>query len=150
MRLALYQPEIPQNTGTLLRLAACLEVGIDLIEPCGFPLSDARMRRAGMDYIELSNYRRHASWTEFRKATEGRLVLLTPHASRSFLEFSFQPEDVLILGRESDGVPEEVSAEIPWQIKIPMVAGRRSINVALAASIVLGDGLRQTNLWPKS
>ncbi len=150
MRLALYQPEIPQNTGTLLRLGACLSVGIDLIEPCGFPLSDTRMRRAGMDYIELSNYRRHASWEDFRKATKARLVFLTPHATRSFLDFSFQPEDILLLGRESDGVPEEVSAEIQWHIKIPMVSGRRSINVALAASIVLGEGLRQTNLWPKS
>lgn len=150
MRLALYQPEIPQNTGTLLRLGACLGVGIDIIEPCGFPLSDARMRRAGMDYIELANYKRYASWQVFKEQTEGRVVLLTPRADLSFLDFHFDPQDVLLLGRESDGVPKEVLADMPHQVRIPMQPGRRSLNVALAASIVLGESLRQTHLWPES
>ena len=148
MRLALYQPEIPQNTGTLLRLCACWGVPLDIIEPCGFSLSDARLRRAGMDYIERATYVRHASWTLFLQANLGRLILLTPHTTLSYVDFSFEFQDVLILGQESQGVPSAVAEQIPIHLKIPMLPKRRSINVALSGAIVLSEALRQTNLFP--
>lgn len=146
IRLALYQPEIPQNTGTLLRAGACLGVKLDIIEPCGFGLSDARLKRAGMDYVELAHYTRHNSWNAFQEKAKGmknRLVYLTPHSHMSYTDFEFTPQDILILGRESDGIPEEVSQEIPYHITIPMVEGRRSLNVALAGAMVMGEALRQ-------
>lgn len=147
IRLALYQPEIPQNTGTLLRAGACLGVQLDIIEPCGFGLSDARLKRAGMDYVEIANYTRHTSWQSFKeKAHENhnRLVYLTPHSKVSYTDFEFSSKDILILGRESDGIPDGVTQDIPHHITIPMVEGRRSLNVALAGSMVLGEALRQT------
>ena len=147
IRLALYQPEIPQNTGTLLRAGACLGVQLDIIEPCGFGLSDARLKRAGMDYVEIANYTRHTTWQCFKdKAQENnhRLVYLTPHSEVSYTDFEFTPQDILILGRESDGLPDSVAREIPHHITIPMVEGRRSLNVALAGAMVLGEALRQT------
>ena len=147
IRLALYQPEIPQNTGTLLRAGACLGVRLDIIEPCGFGLSDARLKRAGMDYVELANYTRHTSWTCFKDQTQEdnkRLVYLTPHSDLSYTDFEFTSQDILILGRESDGLPEDVAREIPYHITIPMLEGRRSLNVALAGAMVLGEALRQT------
>ena len=146
IRLALYQPEIPQNTGTLLRAGACLGVELDIIEPCGFGLSDARLKRAGMDYVEIAHYTRHVSWKAFKeKAQEGqkRLIYLTPHSPISYTNFEFTPQDILILGRESDGLPEDVAQEIPYHLTIPMVEGRRSLNVALAGAMVLGEALRQ-------
>ena len=149
MRLALYQPEIPQNTGTLLRLCACWGVPLDIIEPCGFSLSDVRLRRAGMDYIERATYQRHATWSTFLQVNLGRLILLTPQATLSYVDFSFEPHDLLILGQESCGVPIEVAEQIPIHLKIPMLPKRRSINVALSGAIVLGEALRQTNLFPK-
>ncbi len=148
IRLAQYQPEIPQNTGTLLRAVACLGVELDIIEPCGFGLSDARLKRAGMDYVELSQYTRHVSWEAFQEnaqAQNRRLVYLTPHSDLSYTDFEFSPHDTLILGRESDGIPENISAQIPYHIIIPMIEGRRSLNVALAGAMVLGEALRQVN-----
>ena len=148
MRLALYQPEIPQNTGTLLRLGACLGVPLDIIEPCGFPLSDSGLRRAGMDYIERATLRRYPLWEAFLKDRPGRVVLVTPYTSCSFLDFSFEKEDTLLLGKESSGFPEDISRTLPLQVKIPMLPDRRSLNVALAGAMVLNEALRQTGLFP--
>ncbi len=148
MRLALYQPEIPQNTGTLLRLGACLGVGVDIIEPCGFVWNDARLKRAGMDYMELVTVQRHVSWRSFKDQVTSRLILLDAKATTSFLDFQFQPEDILVLGQESRGVPDSVYEEMSHQVIIPMVPGRRSLNVAISAAIVLSEALRQTKLYP--
>lgn len=145
----MFQPEIPQNTGTLLRLGACLDVPVDIIEPCGFVLSDRRMRRAGMDYIDSANYQRHSSWAEFQNQNlAARRILLTPHTDVSFLDFVFYPNDILLLGRESDGVPADVMHHLEHKVMIPMNIHCRSINVAIAASIVLTEALRQTDLFP--
>jgi len=148
MRLALYQPEIPQNTGTLLRLGACLGVPLDIIEPCGFPLSDAGLRRAGMDYLERASLTRHQGWEDFLKACSGRLILMTPHTSHSFLDFIFEKDDTLLLGQESSGVSLTIVQQIQIHLKIPMLPDRRSINVALAGAMVLNEALRQTKLFP--
>jgi len=150
MRLALYEPDIPQNTGALLRLAACLGLGVDLIEPAGFILSDRKLRRAGMDYIDLVPLRRHASWTAFDQACSGRLVLLTTHADTPYCDFSFAPDDILLLGRESAGVPDAVHARADARLRVPMVPGARSLNVALAAAMVLSEALRQTHGFPSN
>jgi tRNA (cytidine/uridine-2'-O-)-methyltransferase len=150
MRLALYNPEIPQNTGTLLRLGACLGIPVDIIEPCGFPLSDARLRRAGMDYLERANLNRYPSWEVFIEKVVGRVIFLTPDSPHSFLNFSFHKDDTLLLGKESTGLPEQVAQQIKIHLKIPMLPGRRSLNVALAGAIVLSEALRQTNLFPVS
>ena len=145
MRLALFEPDIPQNTGALLRLGACLGVPVDIIEPCGFLWSDAKLKRAGMDYLGLVALTRHASWDAFRRTTEGsRLVLLTTKGAQSYLDFVFAPSDILLLGRESAGVPDEVHACADTRLLIPMREGLRSLNVAMAGAIVLGEALRQT------
>lgn len=149
MRLALFEPDIPQNTGTILRLAACLDVGVDIVEPCGFLLDDRRMRRAGMDYLELAALTRHSSWSAFRPTVTGRLVLLTTRAEQAYAGFDFRPDDVLLLGRESDGVPAHVHAAADARIRVPMRPNARSLNVALAAAIVLAEALRQTGSLPK-
>ena len=149
MRLALFEPDIPQNTGTILRLAACLDVGVDIIEPCGFLLDDRRMRRAGMDYLELAALTRHASWNAFRPTIAGRLVLLTTRAERAYADFNYEPTDVLLLGRESDGVPTHVHEAADARIRVPMRPNARSLNVALAAAIVLAEALRQTGSLPR-
>jgi tRNA (cytidine/uridine-2'-O-)-methyltransferase len=149
MRLALFEPDIPQNTGTLMRLCACLNVPLDIIEPCGFILSDKNVKRAGMDYIEHLEMTKHLNWEAFKAASAGkRLVLLSTKASGSFLDFSFGKDDVLIAGRESAGVPEHVHTECASRVFVPMKSGMRSLNVALASSIVLGEALRQTNKYP--
>jgi len=149
MRIALYQPDIPQNTGTILRLAACFGVGIDIIEPCGFVWDDRRLRRAGMDYMELAQLRRHQSWSSFQAERDsGRLVLLSTRANRSHLSFSFRQNDILLLGRESAGVPDAVHDAVDDRLRIPLASGVRSLNVALAAAVVLGEALRQTNGFP--
>ncbi len=149
MRLALFEPDIPQNAGTLLRLGACLGVAIDIIEPCGFVWSDRHLRRAGMDYLAAAEVIRHASWESFRAArSEGRLVLLTTKAPLPYHRFPFRPNDILILGRETAGVPEEVHRAADARLRIPLRSGLRSINVALAAAMVLGEALRQTDLFP--
>jgi len=148
MRLALYQPDIPQNAGTLMRLCACLGVSLDIIEPCGFLLTDKNLKRAGMDYLEKLDMARHNSWEAFRKTAGGRLVLLTTRTSDSFLDFKFQSGDILLAGRESAGVPDDVHAACDARVTIPMAAGVRSLNVAVAASMVLSESLRQTGGFP--
>ncbi|MBI3442126.1 MAG: tRNA (cytidine(34)-2'-O)-methyltransferase [Proteobacteria bacterium] len=149
MRLALFEPDIPQNTGTLMRLCACLNVPLDIIEPCGFLLSDKNLRRAGMDYLDHLDLTRHLDWNAFKTAQDGkRLVLLSTKAGRSFLDFQFQPADILLAGRESAGVPEQVHQYCSEQVLIPMAAGMRSLNVALASAIVLSEALRQTQGYP--
>ena len=145
MRVALFQPDIPQNTGAILRLGACLDVAVDLIEPCGFLLGDRHVRRAGLDYRDLVRLTRHASWDAFLAARPaGRLVLLTTKADRSHLDFDFVADDTLLLGRESAGVPDRVHDTADGRVLIPMVEGQRSINVALSAAMICGEALRQT------
>lgn len=149
MRLALYEPDIPQNAGTLMRLCACLGVPMDIIEPCGFILSDKNLRRAGMDYIEHLDLARHMNWESFRAAQAGRrLVLLSTKASQPFTDFEFRTGDVLIAGRESAGVPDIVHEQCDARVFIPMRSGLRSLNVALASAMVLGEALRQTKTFP--
>lgn len=149
MRLTLFEPDIPQNAGTLMRLCACLNVPMDIIEPCGFVLSDKNLKRAGMDYLDHLDLTKHLHWNAFKEAQTGkRLVLLSTKASVSFLDFSFRTDDVLIAGRESLGVPPEVHAYCDSRVRIPMVGAVRSLNVALAASMVLSEALRQTGGYP--
>ncbi len=149
MRLALYQPEIPQNTGTILRLAACMGVGVDVIEPCGFIWDDRRLRRAGMDYLDQIDLIRHASWSRFQAdRLPGRLVLLTTQGAVRHTDAAFQPGDTLLLGRESAGVPPEVHQGADLRVRVPLTPATRSLNVALAAAMVLGEALRQTGLLP--
>jgi tRNA (cytidine/uridine-2'-O-)-methyltransferase len=150
MRLALYQPDIPQNTGAILRLAACFGLPVDVIEPCGFALDDRRMRRAGMDYLDHVELHRHRSWEVYLAArAAGRLVLLTTKAAVPHTEVRFEASDSLLLGRESAGVPEDVHAAADVRIRIPMRAGLRSLNVAMAAAIVAGEAMRQLG-YPES
>jgi tRNA (cytidine/uridine-2'-O-)-methyltransferase len=149
MRLALYQPDIPQNLGGAIRLAACLGAGLDVIEPCGFPLSDKSLKRAAMDYGEAADTARHDSWAAFRAARAGaRLVLFTTRAAEPLHGFAFRPDDVLLFGRESAGVPEEVHAAADARLLIPMRPGLRSLNVAMACAMAAGETLRQTGEWP--
>ena len=154
MRLALYEPDIPQNAGSLLRLGACLGVGVDIIEPCGFLLSDRNFRRAGMDYAAQADISRHVSWRQFQENRAsgapdgGRLVLLTTQAAQPYAGFAFAPADTLLVGRESAGVPHEVHESVDARVLIPMRPGLRSLNVAQAAAMVLGEALRQTEKFP--
>jgi len=151
MRLALFQPDIPQNTGTLLRFAACMGLAVDIIEPCGFVFDDRRLRRAGMDYLDNVALTRHASWSRFAAARGdmgGRLVLLTTMAATSYVDYAFDSKDILLLGRESAGVPPEVHEAADARLLIPMVGGVRSLNVAVAGAMVAGEALRQTCLFP--
>ena len=149
MRIALYQPDIPQNTGTILRLGACFGVPVDIIEPAGFPWDDARLRRAGMDYRDLAQVTRHSSWSAFRaNRGAGRLVLLTTRATQFHHRFEFSLDDTLLLGRESAGVPEEVHEAVDARIRIPLVAEARSLNVAVATALALGEALRQCGGFP--
>ena len=155
MRLALFQPDIPQNTGTLLRLGACLDLPIDIIEPCGFMFNEKAMRRAGMDYLDMVSYRRHDSWEDFLKYRAehpdeyGRIVLLTTHASMPYTDFEFCKNDIILMGRGSAGVPPSVHNTADARLLIPMNKNARSINVALSAVMVVGEALRQTNSFPK-
>ena len=150
MRLALYQPDIAQNVGTMLRLAACLGVPVDIIEPCGFPFGPRALRRSGMDYLEHADYTAHAGWEAFLDAGPGRLVLLTTRAGTAYTAFRFAPGDVLLLGRESAGVPDDVRERADATVAIPMAPGLRSLNVAVAAGMVLGEALRQIGGFPKA
>jgi len=146
MRLALYQPDIPQNLGAFIRLAACLGTPLDIIEPCGFPVDDRRIRRAAMDYVDLARLQRHASWDAFqRDRAPGRLVLLTTAGATRLSDARFRPDDVLLLGRESAGAPPEVHAAADLDVRAPMQKGARALNVALAAAMVLSEALRQTD-----
>ena len=145
MRLALFQPDIPQNTGAIIRLTACFGVPLDIIEPCGFILSDAKLRRSSMDYLNLAEINRHISWEAFvKKRKQSRLVLITTKADRSLNQFAFDDNDTLILGRESSGVPQVVHNAIREKVKISMDKRARSLNVSIAAGIILWEALRQT------
>ena len=149
MRIALYEPDIPQNTGTILRLAACLGIEAHIIEPAGFPTSDRDFRRAGMDYLDQVNLRRHVSWEAFaawRKQAGLSLVLFTTRAEASYLDHAFGADDLLLFGRESAGVPEAVHRAATVRLKIPMRGGLRSLNVAMAAAMAVGEALRQTGV----
>jgi tRNA (cytidine/uridine-2'-O-)-methyltransferase len=145
MRLALYQPDMPPNTGTMMRLCACLGVGLDIIEPCGFPLDDARLRRAAMDYIDHLDYMRHRSWDDFLvQIGARRLVLLTTRGAIPYTDFIFHSDDVLMVGRESAGVPDDVHNRADARLVIPIRPPLRSLNVAISAGMALGEALRQT------
>ena len=154
MRLDFFQPDITHNSGPLLRLGACLDVPLYIIEPCGFIFNEKAMRRAGMDYLEMVSCRRHDSWADFLQYREehpeeyGRIVLLTTHASRPYTEFEFRKNDIILMGRESAGVPEEVHQKADARLLIPMNRNARSINVALSAVMVVGECLRQTGTFP--
>ena len=153
IRLALFQPDIPQNAGTLLRTCACLGIGADLIEPAGFPSSDRHFRRAGLDYLDALALVRHASFAAFeawRRVTPRRLVLLTTGADLDYRDVAFRPGDILMVGRESAGVPPEVHAAADLRVTVPMHPGFRSLNVAIAAAMVLGEALRQLRLVSSS
>ncbi|MBZ9661219.1 tRNA (cytidine(34)-2'-O)-methyltransferase [Mesorhizobium sp. ESP-6-4] len=146
LRIALYQPDIAGNTGTILRFAACLGIGVDIIEPAGFPLSDRALKRAGMDYLEMAALSRHADWhafEEWRKTGARRLVLLTTKATTAYTDFAFAAGDILLFGRESAGVPDQVHQAADARLTIPMRPGARSINVALSVAMVAGEALRQ-------
>jgi tRNA (cytidine/uridine-2'-O-)-methyltransferase len=146
MRIALFEPDIPQNTGTMLRLAACLGLEVHLIEPAGFPVSDRAFRRAGMDYLDQVALTRHPSWPDFerwRGAHGLRLVLFTTKAATSYLDHHYEPYDILLFGRESAGVPDHVHEAAEVRLRIPMRAGMRSINVAMTCAMAVGEALRQ-------
>lgn len=153
LRLALYQPDIPQNTGTLLRTAACLGIGVDLIEPAGFAVTDKNLRRAGLDYLDAAVLTRHVDWTAFearRRAEERRLVLLTTTGDTRHLDFAFRAGDVIMVGRESAGVPDAVHDGADARLVVPMRPGLRSLNVAVAAVFALAEALRQLDAFPSS
>src|SRR3569833_681633 len=147
VELALYQPDIAQNTGTLLRLGACLGVTLHIIHPTGFPFSHKELKRGGLDYLDVADFIEHDSYAHFdsaRRASGRRLVLLTTKASESAYTATYQESDILMVGRESAGVPADVAADADVRIRIPMLPARRSLNVAVAASLILGEALRQT------
>ncbi len=153
MHLIIYQPDIPQNLGTMLRFAACMGLEVELVEPCGFVYDDKKVRRAAMDYIDHVQLRRHVSWEAFLAFRQehyptSRLVLLTTKASTCYTDFAFSPSDMLIVGRESAGVPESVVVASDAQLLIPMRPPLRSLNVAVSAAMVAGEALRQTGLLP--
>ena len=151
IRLGLYQPDIPQNTGTMLRLAACLGVPVEIVEPAGFDVSDRNLRRAGMDYLERAGVTRHVSWRaflEWRASAEARIVLATTRSALPYTDFKFRSGDVILMGRESAGVPEDVHAAADARVVVPMQPGLRSLNVAVSAAMILGEALRQTGGFP--
>src|SRR5262249_37983361 len=147
MEIALFQPDIPPNTGTILRLCACLDVAAHIIEPAGFPITDRAFRRAGMDYLDQVRLTRHISWSKFdewRRQNGCRLGVFTPTAATSHLDFSYGASDILLFGRETVGVTDEVVAAADARLKIPLRSGLRSLNVAMAAAMAIGEALRQT------
>ena len=155
MRIALFEPDIPQNTGTIIRTAVCMGVGVDVIEPCGFVFSDKHLKRSGMDYLDMANVTRHADWATFYALHQrlhedagpirpnGRLVLLTTKGATPYTNFQFHADDVLLLGSESRGVPPHVHEKADARLIIPMAPGTRSLNVAVSCAMVLGEALRQ-------
>jgi tRNA (cytidine/uridine-2'-O-)-methyltransferase len=151
MQIALYQPDIPQNTGTILRLCACMGAAAHIIEPAGFAISDRNFRRAGMDYLDQVSWMRHDSWTKFeewRRSGGHRLLLFTTKGATPYLDFRYQASDILLFGRETAGVPEPVAQAADARVVIPIRPGLRSLNVAMAAAIALGEALRQTGAGP--
>jgi tRNA (cytidine/uridine-2'-O-)-methyltransferase len=151
IRLALFEPDIPQNAGTLLRLAACLGVAVDVIEPCGFVFSDSRLRRAGLDYLDAAERLHHSSWDAFqqnRRGGGGRLLLLTTSGDAAYTDFKFATGDTILVGRETAGVPPAVHAAADARLLVPMRPGLRSINVAVAGAMVVGEALRQLKGFP--
>ena len=147
MQIALFQPDIPQNTGTILRLCACLDVSAHIIEPAGFPVSDRHFRRAGMDYLDQVTITRHDSWAKFQEWRHDkayRLILFTTKAAGSYLDFRYGAADILMFGRESAGVPDDVAGAADARVVIPIKPGLRSLNIAMAAAMALGEALRQT------
>ena len=148
MRIALYQPDIPQNTGNIFRLGACLGVSVDIIEPTGFIFDDKRFKRSAMDYLDHIDYKRHVDWQHFydwKKENNFRLILMTTKSQESLYNFEFHPSDILLFGRESAGVPENIHNIVDHRLKIPMKGGVRSINLSSSVALVLGEGLRQIN-----
>ncbi len=148
MRIALHQPEIAGNVGAILRLGACLGAGVDIIEPTGFAWSDKQLARSGMDYVGHVDIRRHADWDAFLASAPGRIVLLTTRGAERIDHARFHPDDVLLMGSEGSGVPEAVHARADLRVLIPLAAGMRSLNVAVAAGIALSEALRQTGGYP--
>ncbi|WP_417450745.1 tRNA (cytidine(34)-2'-O)-methyltransferase [Kordiimonas sp.] len=152
MEIALFEPDQPQNTGTMLRLAACMGTPAHVIEPCGFPFSHKAFRRSAMDYANLVELLHHMDWASFCRAREKagkRLILLTTKADTAYTDFEFSPDDILIVGSESSGAPAQVHDAADARVTIPMAVGARSINVAVSMAMVLGEAIRQTNGWPK-
>ena len=152
LSLALYQPDIPQNTGTILRMASCLDLHVHIIEPCGFALNDRTLKRAGMDYLDRASYTRHLSWSHFcqwREEEGTRLILATTKADTSFLDTSFYEGDIILFGRESAGVPDEVHDASDDRITIPMRQNERSLNLAISTAIVATEALRQLKGFPR-
>jgi tRNA (cytidine/uridine-2'-O-)-methyltransferase len=152
VRIALYQPDIAGNVGTLIRLAACWQVPLEIIMPCGFPVSDAQLRRSAMDYADSAPVTRHADWNAFAATCLGpghRLVALTTHGKLRLPDAVFRPGDVLLMGRESAGLPDEIMAQAALTVRIPMAKGVRSLNLALATGIALSEALRQTGSYPE-
>ena len=150
MRIALYEPDIPQNTGNIFRLGACLGINVDIIEPAGYVFDDKRFKRASMDYINHINYKRHLDWNTFlnwSKKNNFRLILLTTKSDNIYYKYNFKSNDILIFGRESAGVPKKVHNVVDNKITIPMVKDLRSINVSSAVALVIGEACRQLNLF---
>ncbi len=147
MRIALYQPDIPQNAAAVFRLAACLGVPVDVIEPCGFQMTDKSLRRVGMDYLSQVRITRHVDWQHFCAAATGRTVLLTTHGQTRYTDFAFAGGDTLLVGRESAGAPPEVHQHAAATVMVPMAPNMRSLNVVTALAMVVGEACRQTG-WP--
>jgi tRNA (cytidine/uridine-2'-O-)-methyltransferase len=150
MRIALFQPDIAGNVGTILRLAACMGAGVDLIEPMGFPWSDRALARAGMDYAAAAQVTRHVDWDAFVATAIGRLVLATTSGAVPYTQATYAADDVLLFGSESAGVPADVHARADLRVVVPMRGGMRSLNVAVSCAMILGEALRQTDAWPQS
>ena len=149
MRIALFEPDIPQNAGNIFRLGACLGVSIDIIEPAGFVIDDKRLKRASMDYYEYLDLTKHLSWEKFyewSKENSYRLILLTTKSTKSYYDYKYQPNDIILFGRESAGVPEYVHETVDERLTIPMIKGPRSINLSSSVSIVAGEMIRQLKL----
>ena len=152
MRIALYEPDIPQNTGAIIRLASCFDIGVDIIEPCGFVFSSRRLKRSGMDYIDRVDIKLYSSWEKFYELyhvnIKTRIILLTTKGNISHTKFSYDTDDILLLGRESAGVPDAVHLAVDSRIIVPIVTEARSLNIVTSAAMVLGEALRQTNTYP--
>lgn len=149
MRVALYQPDIAGNVGTILRMAVCFGVPVDIIEPCGFPFSDRKLKRAGMDYAAAADVSRHRNWAAFDESREGRIALLTVTGDTALPAAQFDPRDILLAGSETAGVDKAIHDRADLRVRIPMRRQFRSLNVAVATGIALGEALRQTGGWPR-